>query len=561
MAVEAVALSSLPQAPRRLRRGLRRLRRRVRVLLAARLTCVALAAVAGIAVPAVVFLKLRGLWFPPLLPELVLAAAMVVGCVAALVWPLPDGLIAASADRRLGLRDRLGTALQLVRDPEQTGMEQAVVWDALGHVHVAQPGEAFPFRVTRAMKVAGALLLLLGTAQLLPIPALLLSPRGKEDRALLRREAARIEPVAKQLEEEAKRAGDVEAKQLAKKLQLMAKEFQRGQLDRKKALLKLEEADRQLEKAAQRLAPPPPKTAAQAADEMNRAAQRSLAAKAENLAAQAARSGDKQAEEKLRKLAEQARKTQDPAALKKLAQELAKRQAKSGAGRGLPVDFLPQFSMALSDQDWDKLSELMESLDDLPEDLSPEESARLEKDLRALAKALEKTDLSELSKCLGEACQACKGGNCKLSAAALAKAMAAYKKCAGRLKLAKACKACQSGYCMGIGPDDGSHKLIPGLSGAGLYTPRETKTDGSYTKLPGQFQPGGPMITTREQGAPDQSGNSQVPYYEVIGEYSKAAEEALSKEEVPAGYRGTVREYFQSLQAGTETEAKPKTER
>jgi hypothetical protein len=505
-------------APRRLRRGLRRLRRRVRVLLTVRLAALALAVVASV--------------------------------LAALVWPLPDELIAASADRRLGLRDRLGTALELTGGGSRTGMEQAMVGDALGQVEVARPGEAFPFRMTRGMKVAAGLLSLLGAAQLLPIPAWLLSPREKEDRAFLRREAARIEPVAKKLEEEAQRAADVEAKELAKKMQLLAKEFKRGQLDRKQALVKLEEADRQLEKLSQKLAPPPPKTAAQAADEMSRAARRSLAAKAERLAAQAAQRGDKRAEEQLRKLAEQARKTRDPAALKKLAQELAKQQAKAGGARGLSADFLAQAAMALSSEDWDKLSELMESLEDLPSDLSAEELAQLEKDLKELAKALKNTDLDELSKCLGEACSSCKSGNCKASAAALKKAMAAYGKCIGRLKLAKACKACSGGYGMGVGPGDGKGVLKSGFPGASLYAPRETKTDGSYTKLPGQVSPNGPMLVMpgEEPGAPAQSSSSQVPYYEVIGEYSKAAEEALSKEEVPAGYRGTVREYFQSLQ-------------
>ena len=45
---------------------------------------------------------------------------------------------------------------------------------------------------------------------------------------------------------------------------------------------------------------------------------------------------------------------------------------------------------------------------------------------------------------------------------------------------------------------------------------------------------------------------SEVPYYEVIGEYSRAAEEALAKEEVPPLYRKTVREYFDALQGSEE---------
>ena len=57
-------------------------------------------------------------------------------------------------------------------------------------------------------------------------------------------------------------------------------------------------------------------------------------------------------------------------------------------------------------------------------------------------------------------------------------------------------------------------------------------------------------VTTR--GAPETASESRVPYYEVIGDYSQAAEDALSREEVPPAYRQTVREYFDSLQHGSD---------
>ena len=58
------------------------------------------------------------------------------------------------------------------------------------------------------------------------------------------------------------------------------------------------------------------------------------------------------------------------------------------------------------------------------------------------------------------------------------------------------------------------------------------------------------MMSTTEKGAPAVGSASRVPYYEVISDYSKTAEEALSKEEVPAAYRSTVRAYFRALQSG-----------
>ena len=60
------------------------------------------------------------------------------------------------------------------------------------------------------------------------------------------------------------------------------------------------------------------------------------------------------------------------------------------------------------------------------------------------------------------------------------------------------------------------------------------------------------MISVMEKSAPVVISGSKVPYYEVIGEYSKTAEQALDTEDVPPTYRGAVRDYFDALQsAGT----------
>ena len=104
---------------------------------------------------------------------------------------------------------------------------------------------------------------------------------------------------------------------------------------------------------------------------------------------------------------------------------------------------------------------------------------------------------------------------------------------------------------MGVGPDQGSQRSIPpDAPGARLYAPRATPTSGNLERVPGQVRPDGEMAATTERGAPTIGSDSRVPYYEVITDYSRAAEEALSREEVPPAYRGTVREYFKALESG-----------
>ncbi len=79
-------------------------------------------------------------------------------------------------------------------------------------------------------------------------------------------------PVAKQLEEEAKKQDDKEAQEAARRLQRLAKQLERGQLDKKLALLKLDQSKVELQKITDRLAPPRPKTAEEAARQMQQAA-------------------------------------------------------------------------------------------------------------------------------------------------------------------------------------------------------------------------------------------------------------------------------------------------
>ncbi|MCK4323928.1 MAG: hypothetical protein KAW89_05310, partial [Armatimonadetes bacterium] len=207
------------QAVTDLHRGLGRARRRVRLLLAVRLATLGIAVLAGAAAVVVLLLKLGDIWYLILLPEVALAAVVVGALVAALVWALPNRTMAASVDRRLGLRDRLGTAVQLTATPRPSGMEEAMISDALHHLRRVRTEEAYPLRVYRSTKVAGLSLVALLAVQVLPIPPLFVSTQQREDKALLRKQAAKIEPVAKKLREAAKKAGDAEAQKVAQKLE------------------------------------------------------------------------------------------------------------------------------------------------------------------------------------------------------------------------------------------------------------------------------------------------------------------------------------------------------
>ncbi len=571
MTTETLANPEMAAYASTLTRGLRRVRRRVRLLMAVRIVSTAVALAAAVAIPFVVVAKLYDYWYPPLLPAAVAAGAALVTLLIALFWPLPDSLIAEDTDRRLGLRDRLSTAVELVRDPDPSGMEDAAVLDALGHLRGLRSSNAYPLRLYRATKSAGLCLLVLLAVQLGPIPPWLLGEEQREERAMLRKRAAEIEPLAKELSRAAEQSQDEEVRQVAHKLRQLTDRLKHGKLDTKQALLSLKELEKQLGDLEQRMSPPRPKTAERAAEALRVAERDRLASRADALAQRAANAGDQQAQKQLEQLAREASKATDADGIERLSQDLEKQAQKLGSASRIPGNMPAAVSSALDAQDWpsvlDALDAMVVPLEEAEGELSGEEAEELAKQLEALSEALEGTELEGMCDSLCEVARLLKRGRCERAAAALRDASSACRGAAGTTDVIEAARTCRVGLAAcrgacsgtgrgsgsGIGPGDGSQGQVPpNARAAGLYTPRTTATDGETARVRAPVRPGGDMISVMEKSAPVVISGSKVPYYEVIGEYSKTAEQALDTEDVPPTYRGAVRDYFDALQsAGT----------
>jgi hypothetical protein len=443
-------------------------------------------------------------------------------------------------------------------------MEGAAVLDALDHLHGLRSSRAYPLRLYRSTKIMGICLLALFAAQLAPIPPWLLTQEQREERAMLRKRAAEIEPLAKDLARAAEEAEDEEAQQVARKLQQLAHKLKHGKMDTKQALLSMKELEKQLANLEKRMAPPRPKTAQRAAQSLQAAERDRLASRAAALAQRAGKSGDQEAQKQLQKLAEQAKKAESPDDLKTLSNKMEKQAAKLGAASQIPGNMPASVSAALQAQDWeavlDSLDAMVVPLEEAEGELSEEEARELAKQLEQLAEALEGTELEGMCEGLCESARLLKMGRCERAAECLGKACKGCRLAACKAEAGKACKACKDGLagcrgrCAGgrpggIGPDDGSQQQVPsGAPAAGLYDPRATATDGDAERVRAFVRPQGEMMSVMEKSAPVVISGSKVPYYEVIGEYSKTAEEALEKEDVPPTYRGAVRDYFDALQ-------------
>ncbi|HUS79723.1 MAG TPA: hypothetical protein VM283_00560, partial [Armatimonadota bacterium] len=422
MAVEPAAMGTVSAAQRALRGRLGVMRRRVRLLLALRLATPAVALVAAAGALTITISKLQGITYPLSVPAMAMAAAIVAAIIAALVWPLPDEIVARAADRRLGSRDRLATAIELVGAPDRSGMDRAQIANAVGYAATARPRDAFALTLTRTHKVALGCVVALLAAHLLPIPALLLSQREREDRAELRQIAQTMQPVVQRLEREAQATGDEQTREVARRMRRLTAQMRRGTLDRKRALLELAEVDRKLDELQREIKPPSLRTASAALDEMRRQGSSRLAARANELADRAARKGDQQREAELRKLAQRAEQAQNTEQMRQIASELS---AQAGAlGTELPVsDAAALLSTAIAAQDWqatlEELGRLQDILSGSDRHISPREAKELAEQLERLADQLKGTDLEKMGECLRQAGQCLRQGDCKGAARCL----------------------------------------------------------------------------------------------------------------------------------------------
>lgn len=584
MAADASALIS-PQAIRAtLRWTLGRLRAQARLVLAVRLATIGVLVGAATLTVLVGIERLHGVTHALRETLMPLAVACLASILAAAIWPLPDRRLAAGADRRLHLWDRLATASELARAGDPSGMERAQIADAVRHCAQVRPAAAYRLRRDRLTSAALGCVAALLIVQLAPIPPLLLSAGERAEQAQLRQVARQIQPVAAQLHVQADEADDEETREVAKRMERLAGRMERGELGKREALLELSELQKRLAQIEERAKAPTLRTARTAAEELSREGRESLAQQAEALAETARERNEPQIERRLREAAEQAREAESTEELRAAAREIAEAAAALGEDAPAPA----QLGLAAAEMAAEEMERALSDLRELQEALasgalSATEATELAERMQRAAQAVQGTELDDLGQALAQAAEQLREGDQAEAAAALGQAVeamgegmeagqlaeaaggarAAAGQAAEELRAsAQAAAAAAAGRApgasgtgraggLGVGPDQGTRQGIPpGTEGASLYAPRQTPVAATPEGTRAAVRPEGEMYTAPTRGAPDQTGPSRVPYYEVVGEYSRAAEEALEREEIPAAYRGTVREYFEALQGG-----------
>jgi hypothetical protein len=465
-----------------------------------------------------VYMLVERLELVPMYPEVVIAvggAGLLAGLAIGL-WPRYTARHGALAlDSRLGLKERIASALEFAGKGHDDGVFRLQYADALAHAEAADLRRAFPHRLTREMKLFSAAGILFTVSFLLPHMPLFQSEAQQRERAATKREGAKIQMVAKKMEAAPKETETAE--NLGKRLGKLGQDMKSGRTTKKEALKKLNKFSEQVKQEQEKLA------SAHKTKSFEKALQ------------------DLQKQE---------------AAMPKPTEQMEKLASMKAATK---------LTEAMKNQDLQQAAKALEEMKKALEKkggLSKEAAQALAQKMQALADAFKGTNLDELAEQLSKLAEALKDMN--LDAEALKQMMEEAAKAAEAMlgkqlseeelqRMAQMLEELKKGLQMaGIaGAEQIDGERQEGRWGVGEGPDNERKSpDLAREKMKTYKNPGvrgkGKGFSMQFKGAPEHQ-EAVSPYFSAYGEYKKTAESALSKEEIPASYRKQVKKYFDSI--------------
>jgi hypothetical protein len=175
-------------------------------------------------------------------PTLFAGAAIAVSALAGLVWGLlrPVSLLEAAmlADERLGLKERLSTAVLFEKSPEASALVPALIRDASRHAASISLRQVLPHRPSRVMWCSLVLAALIGGASLAPVFPLGRTAGELAVRKQMKEQGRQLGQVAQKAKEDAQKRGLKTPEELAGRLEKLARELEKAKLSKKQALLK-----------------------------------------------------------------------------------------------------------------------------------------------------------------------------------------------------------------------------------------------------------------------------------------------------------------------------------
>lgn len=468
----------------------------------------------------------------PLLASSLLLGAIVVAAVVGWLRTVPEERIALEVDRRLGLGERLTTALEIIRTRSSHPLAEQQLGDTLAHLASVHPGAVYPLQLPRRVRGLILLGLLLAVAPwVVPWPRLpLLHPPVSRTVAVARAEADRLDDVARQLEAEGSAANQPLRSQLATQLRQAAGDLRRDGAS-------VPRATRDLLQAEQRAAALAPQTGEDAS--------LTLARISDALSSQALTKPVSQA-------LDQQNVSQATAALGQLADNLSNLsadqrnelasalQAASNAARGsetTAAQQLQQAAQAARNGDRAGLAQAAQALRQLGQASQAQQTvARARSELQASQQAIAdaaQAGAAQPSSGTGSQDPAANGQDAAGSPSAQADSGAA----GGPTSQGDQPGGQQAGG-IGKGSTDhlGSPHDVQDLAQRQITVPTDQLPDDGAVSASDQLQVGA-------------GGEAQVDYRNVLPQYQKQALQAIEENAVPSGMKQIVKGYFDSLAA------------
>lgn len=467
-------------------------------------------------------------------------AGSVVGFVVGYALKVGRLDLADSLDRRLGFKNRLRTALESNGDND---FEQAVLADALARLEGANGRTAFPLRLS---KWHGLGLLSAGLAAfvfLMGNSPIFLSEEAKKERSDLQAAAKQIQRVARPLIEENNKDVSLEQRELAERLEKLAKDLEKGRMTKQEALVEANELAKKADELAKERFAKSGKLTVEAQSALDKMKMQKLAAG--NLD----QSDLENAQRKMQEL--QSKEDALQSEMEKLRKEMSSDSLSDSQRASLEKEF-KEAQEALQDIKLSKeVLEFLDRLHSMPEfkelmemankikqsaeagekgqnKLTQEQIDEMMKRLEELAEKLKDEEamrefIEQLKKSLGE----CKGACASMSV--MPAPLAILGGNGGRS---------QDHYFQGLDrvPKNDQEKDIAAKTEAHAVR-GERSEQGSETHI--------------EVTGPSAPGErSKTPYTKVISKYRKSAESAITRQQIPKSQQKRVREYFESLSGG-----------
>jgi hypothetical protein len=505
--------------------ALRSLRRRLLLVQWARVSVTALLYMFCLACVWLVLTRLFPRLGDPQWVAVGLAFAGLVGASAWAVWRRPSLLKAAlEADKRLGLEERLTSSLQL---SDQDGpMVQAVHDDARQQLERLNYQREFPLSAPRSVRwLAVPLILYMAGYVLLPTFDLFGHEKriaeAKAKEAAVRVEAERLREAVRPLREAAE-LGRADLDGLVKSIESIALGLEKGEVTEKQAVARITNLAKELHERREKLG-----VQQQTPQDQPDLSKFSIT---KDMATNFQKGNYAEAAQKLGELKEKLKSDQQSGEeKKKLANELKQLSNLMGGD---------------SSELGKALAELASSMELEEGEGSVAEMEKLELSIEDIQSLLEQLD--QMKKCEGKLAE-----------------------CKKKLYCAKCGGMCKGGDCKGVGFllgegngfGEGLGMRGPGR-GRGNRIGELPEVDGQYDAqlLPGDMTKGKILAGIMQRAAPTEEAESTIEYTEqALIQVKQQTEEALTREEIPAGAREFVRQYFGSLEPEGQESQTPET--